>query len=92
MKLTKKDALREFKNVLNSDYVYYAKIRGDKVAMREFWNNFTDMLCKDGEITENQYNTWSNPFQDLTFLPTHGRTVVQKESLVTERTKNVCKY
>jgi len=62
MKLTKKDALRAFKNVLNSDYVYYANIRGDKVAMREFWNNFTDMLCKDGEITENQYNTWSNPF------------------------------
>ena len=62
MKLTKKDALRAFKNVLNSDYVYYAHIRGDKVAMREFWNNFTDMLCKDGEITENQYNAWSNPF------------------------------
>ena len=81
MKLTKKNALRIFKDVLNTDHVYYANIRGDKVAMRESWNNFTDSLCKDGEITESQYNTWSNPFQGLTNPPEYGRTVVQKESL-----------
>ena len=85
MKLTKKVALRIFKDVLNSDYVYYANIRGDKVAMRESWNNFTDGLCKDGEITESQYNTWSNPFQGLTNPPEYVRTVVQKESLKEEK-------
>ena len=69
MKLTKKTAVRIFKDVLNSDYVYYAHIRGDKVALRESWNNFTDSLCKDGEITDYQYNNWSNPYQglDITF-------------------------
>ena len=60
--MTKKDALRIFKDVLNSDYVYFAQIRGDKVAMRESWSCYTDGLCKDGEITESQYNTWANPF------------------------------
>ncbi|ABA47037.1 gp68 [Synechococcus phage syn9] len=34
----------------------------DVVAKREAWNNFTDMLCKEGDITMNQYNNWSNPF------------------------------
>ena len=34
----------------------------DKVALREAWNNFTDFLCKDRQITAKQYDTWSNPF------------------------------
>lgn len=39
-----------------------SEFRGDSVAKREFFNNYTDMLCKDGVITSKQYNTWSNPF------------------------------
>ena len=34
----------------------------DKVALREAWNNFTDALCKNRQITAKQYDTWSNPF------------------------------
>jgi hypothetical protein len=34
----------------------------DVVAKRESWNNFTDQLCKEGYITMNQYNNWTNPF------------------------------
>lgn len=34
----------------------------DKVAIRCAWNDWTDSLCKNGEITESQYNKWSNPF------------------------------
>lgn len=33
----------------------------DKVANREVWNNWTDMLCKTGVITEHQYNNWTYP-------------------------------
>lgn len=36
--------------------------RHDAVARREFFNNYTDALCKDGEITLHQYQTWDNPF------------------------------
>ena len=33
----------------------------DTPARREAWNVFTDSLCKDGEITQKQYNTWGYP-------------------------------
>lgn len=36
--------------------------RGDVIAKREYFNNYTDMLCKDGDITLKQYETWDNPF------------------------------
>lgn len=39
-----------------------ATFRGDVPAQREFFNNHTDSLCKDGAITSYQYNSWSNPF------------------------------
>jgi hypothetical protein len=34
----------------------------DDIWHREAWNNYTDMLCKDGHITEDEYNTWDNPY------------------------------
>ena len=37
-------------------------LRGDVIAKRESWNDFTDMLCKCNEISMNQYNNWTNPF------------------------------
>ena len=33
----------------------------DWPARCEAWNNWTDMLCKDGEISEWQYANWSHP-------------------------------
>ena len=33
-----------------------------KANRREAWNNFTDSLCKNRQITAKQYDTWSNPF------------------------------
>ena len=33
----------------------------DGPARREAWNNWTDMLCKDGEISDWQYANWSQP-------------------------------
>lgn len=34
----------------------------DLPAKRESWNNYTDSLCKDQLITEQQCDCWSNPF------------------------------
>ena len=33
----------------------------DWPARCEAWNNWTDMLCKDGEISDWQYENWSHP-------------------------------
>jgi hypothetical protein len=34
----------------------------DAIAKREHWNNLTDLLCKEGTLTQLQYETWDNPF------------------------------
>ena len=56
-KMTKREALQLF-----SEIISYNIPRGDVVMRREAWNNFTDSLCKDRQITEHQYETWTNPF------------------------------
>jgi hypothetical protein len=33
----------------------------DWPARRESWNNWTDSLCKDGQISDWQYENWSQP-------------------------------
>ena len=33
----------------------------DLPMRREAWNNYTDALCKDGEISDWQYENWSQP-------------------------------
>jgi len=55
--MTKKEALAEFR-----EDVLPSVPKGDKVWLCEAWNNFTDFLCKDGRITQKQYDTWVNPF------------------------------
>lgn len=54
--MTKKQAEQIFKE----EYADYLKTatRTDK---RCAWCDFTDYLCKDGHITQHQYNTWVHP-------------------------------
>ena len=33
----------------------------DRPAIREAWNNWTDGLCKNGQITQRQYDRWLCP-------------------------------
>jgi MinD superfamily P-loop ATPase len=33
----------------------------DLPARREIWNNWTDSLCKNEQISDWQYNNWSHP-------------------------------
>lgn len=51
--MTKHEAIKQF--------MAFELSTTDKVANREMWNNWTDSLCKDGIITEHQYNTWTYP-------------------------------
>lgn len=56
--LTKNEA----ENIFKEEYKHFLiKNKNDKVAIRTEWNNFTDYLCKDGMISEWQYNNWSHP-------------------------------
>jgi len=41
--------------------VYEADGVPDWPARREAWNNWTDSLCKDYEISDWQYANWSQP-------------------------------
>jgi len=53
--MNKKEALTLFKEM------YYIS-KNDSIANRENFHNFTDSLCKDGDITLKQYENWSNPY------------------------------
>ncbi|MEK5036339.1 hypothetical protein MKY96_33455 [Paenibacillus sp. FSL R7-0302] len=57
--LTKAQALANFR-LYNVDWLKENK--KDIPARRQAWHDYTDMLCKDGQITKEQYNTWDNPF------------------------------
>ena len=57
-KMTKAEALRDFRQLFKT----FGK-RGDAIAKREDWNNYTDSLCKEGLITLKQYENWEQPFK-----------------------------
>lgn len=59
--MTKKEAVASFREVVLPIVVKtYGK--NDKVAISEAWNDWTDVLCKNGEISSRQYETWTGPF------------------------------
>ena len=62
--MTKREALAIFKaDVLPGVRAQYEQDgRTDTPARCEAWNNWTDALCKDRQITLKQYETWTNPF------------------------------
>ena len=62
MRTTKAQALSQFRYNWKVATSLNPSLKDDVVAKREDWNNFTDALCKEGYISENQYNNWSNPF------------------------------
>ena len=56
--MTKTEAVKMFREL----YKRWGGRRADPIAKRTEWNDLTDSLCKDGLITDNQYNNWGNPF------------------------------
>ena len=57
--MTKVEAIKNFR-ILYKTFTNYRK--GDVIAKRTEWNDFTDALCKGRVITLKQYENWSNPF------------------------------
>ena len=55
-KLTKREIKKRFKeDMLPAIISIYGK--NDKTAIRTGFNDYTDMLCKEGVITQKQYET-----------------------------------
>jgi len=57
--MTKQDALEMFLETWREQTVYS---KNDIIAKITEWNDFTDMLNRNGDITDKQYANWSNPF------------------------------
>jgi hypothetical protein len=60
--VTKAEALWEFRRYWRQAVRENAVWRGDLIRCAEAWNCYTDSLCKDGQITLRQYESWTNPF------------------------------
>jgi len=60
--MTKKEAWAQFqKEILPSIWASEGTRGPDRPLRAEAWNNFTDALCKDGQITLKQYESWDHP-------------------------------
>ena len=57
--MTKAEALKDFR-ILYKTFGHYR--RGDVIAKRTEWNDYTDALCKRGLITPKQCENWGQPF------------------------------
>lgn len=57
--MTKTEAVAHCRQVFRERPEHF---KGDAAARREFFGVYIDSLCKDGEITLRQYQTWTNPF------------------------------
>lgn len=59
--MTKRQATRHFRQFILPEVVahYEQGGRPDESARAEAWNNWTDALCKEGAITQHQYDTWT---------------------------------
>ena len=62
MRTTKKEVVAQFRELWAETVANEPSWRGDSIAKRTAFNDYTDSLCKDGIITTYQYENWSNPF------------------------------
>ena len=62
MRLTKKQAVKQFRWDWSDFLKSNPSWRGDKVAKRCAFNDFVDALNKDGLVSDYQAYNWSNPF------------------------------
>ena len=62
MRLTKKQAVQQFRWDWSDFLKSNPSWRGDKVAKRCAFNDFVDALNKDVLVSDYQAYNWSNPF------------------------------
>lgn len=56
--MTYKEAVKQFR----SENIDLYERGVDYWTAHLAWSTFVDYLCKNGQITERQYNTWATPF------------------------------
>ena len=56
--MTYREAVRDFKKAFSFLWEFHE----DYWTAQEAWSAYTDSLCKDGQITKKQFNTWRTPF------------------------------
>lgn len=56
--MNKKTAIAIFKDEYSQLLI---EKRKDIPAKQFAWASFVDMLCKNGDITQRQFDTWGNP-------------------------------
>ncbi len=61
-KMTKKDAVQQFRWDWSDFLKSNPHFRGDSIAKRCAFNDYVDGLNKDGLVTDYQAYNWSNPF------------------------------
>jgi hypothetical protein len=61
--MTRDQAVNEFEMFVLPTVIEHYEQDGiiDGPARREAWNNWTDGLCKDNQISDWQYENWSQP-------------------------------
>jgi len=60
--MTKQEAIRDFRGSILPEVINQYGTN-DRPAVRTAWHQYTDGLCKDGQITQKQYDTWIGPFK-----------------------------
>lgn len=64
--MKKSDAIKDFISCSESGFNGYYE-------MQQAWIFFTDGLCRDGQITTRQFDTWGNPTTVEKFKAWHKR-------------------
>ena len=59
--MLKVEVVKLFRECMMPDIRLAEGRRKDLSTRREIWNNLTDFLCKNGDITTNQYDNWCQP-------------------------------
>lgn len=70
--MTYEQAVRNFKEMAHD--LYERKV--DYWTAEQAWAAYVDGLCKDGEITQRQYDRWPTPFKYGRHLK-RGRSVIR---------------
>ena len=61
-KLTKKEVITMFSEMWREVVASNPDVRGDRIMKAEEFNNFVDMLNKDGQVSDIQAHNWTNPY------------------------------
>jgi len=62
VKITKRQVLADFRLLWREVVESTPSRKGDSIAKREAFNDYVDVLNKEGIVTDSQAFNWSNPF------------------------------